>query len=155
MYVLAWLLLFVLPLPAQKSGVDSSGGGVGPVTPTTFATFVAGNTVDLGPLTLQVLVLWHGAPNWFTDDWTYDEKGIRTPTRLIEYRFNGDTVTVGKQTIALAGINVILVEVEPAETRVVDTLYIDEVVPIRNTEDPIRALLRRHPRLAAFAEFEP
>jgi hypothetical protein len=152
--LLVWLLIGVLPV-TQQLGVDTSGGGAGPVTPTTFATSVHQNTVDFGPLRLRALVLWHGDTNWFTDQWTFDEKGIRTPTRLLEFRFSGDAVTVDGQKIPLTGINVILVEVEPGQTRVVETLYIDEVVPIRNTEDPIRAILRRHPRLAAFAELGP
>ena len=153
--VLAWLLIGVLPLAAQKSGVDTSGGGVGPVTPTTFATSVARNTVNFGPLTLQALVLWHGETNWFTDEWSFDEKGIHTATRSFEFRFHGDSVTIDGQKVPLEGINVILVEVEPTGTRVVETLYIDEVIPVTNTEDPIRALLRRNPRLAAFAELQP
>jgi hypothetical protein len=155
MRVLFWLLIGVLPLAAQRSGVDTTSGGIGPVTPTTFAAHVARNTVDFGPLPLQALVLWHGETNWFTDDWTRDEKGIHTPTRTIEYTFNGDSVTIDGLKVSLRGINVILVEVEPTRTRVVETLYIEESIPVRNTEDPIRAILRRHPRLAEFAELEP
>jgi hypothetical protein len=154
-HALLSILIGVLPLAAQRSGVDTTSGGVGPVTPTTFAAYVARNTVDFGPLPLQVLVLWHGGTNWFTDDWTRDEKGIHTPTRTIEYTFNGDSVTIDGQKIPLTGVNVILVEVEPTRTRVVETLYIDESIPIRNTEDPVRAIVRRHPRLAEFAGLEP
>lgn len=154
MSLLVWLLLGVLPL-APQSRIETSGGGAGPVTPTTFATSVHQNTVDSGPLRLQALVLWHGDTNWFTDQWTFDEKGIHTPTRLLEFRFSGDALTIDGRQIPLAGINVILVEVEATTTRVVETLYIEESIPVRNTEDPIRALLRRHPRLAQFAELEP
>ena len=154
MSLLVWLLIGVLPL-VQQSRVDTSGGGAGPVTPTTFATSVHQNTVDFGPLRLQALVLWHGDANWFTDQWAFDEKGIHTPTRVLDFRFLGDAVTIDGEKVPLSGINVILVEVEPTRTRVVETLYIDEWIPVRNTEDPIRAILRRHPRLAEFAEFEP
>jgi hypothetical protein len=147
------LLIGILALVPQLR-VHTSGGGAGPVTPTTFATSVHQNTVDLGPLRLEALVLWHGDTNWFTDQWEFDEKGIRTPTRTFEFRFNGDSVTIDGQKISLAGTNVILVEVEPTRTRVVETLYIEESIPIRNTEDPIRALVGRHPRLAEFAELE-
>jgi hypothetical protein len=152
--LLVWLLIGVLP-PAPQLRVDTSGGGAGPVTPTTFATSVHQNTVDCGPLRLQALVLWHGDTNWFTDQWTFDEKGIHTPTRLLEFRFSGDALTIDGQQIPLAGINVVLVEVEATTTRVVETLYIEESIAVRNTEDPIRTLLRRHPRLAQFAELEP
>ena len=154
MSLLVWLLIGVLSL-APQSRIDTSGGGVGPVTPTTFATSVHQNTVDSGPLKLQALVLWHGDTNWFTDRWSFDEKGIHTPTRLLEFRVSGDAVTVDGQQISLAGTNVILVEVERTRTRVVETLYIEESIPIRSTEDPIRAIVRRHPRLAQFAELEP
>jgi hypothetical protein len=153
MPLLAWLLIGALPL-AQQFRVDVSGGGVGPVTATTFATSVHRNTVDLGPLRLEALVLWHGDTNWFTDQWEFDEKGIRTPTRTLEFRFNGDSVTIDGQKISLAGTNVILVEVEPTRTRVVETLYIEESIPLRSTEDPIRALVGRHARLREFAELE-
>ena len=154
MSLLVWLLIGVLPLAPQLR-IDTSGGGAGPVTSTTFATSVHQNTVDFGPLRLQALVLWHGDTNWFTDQWTFDEKGIHTPTRLLEFRFSGDAVIVDGRKISLTGINVILVEVEPTRTRVVETLYIEESIPVKNTEDPIRAIVRRHPRLAQFAELEP
>jgi hypothetical protein len=152
MSLLLWLLIGALPLSQLR--VHTSGGGVGPVTPTTFATSIHENTVDFGPLKLQALVLWHGDTNWFTDDWTFDEKGIHTPTRLLEFRYLGDTVVIDGQKIPTERINVILVEVEPTRTRVVETLYVDESIPIRNTEDPVTAILRRHPRLAEFAELE-
>jgi hypothetical protein len=154
MVFLLWSLIAVLPL-GQQVRVDTSGGGDGPVTLTTFATYVGRNSADFGPLTLQALVLWHGEPNWYTNDWSSDEEGIHTPTRSLGFKFNGNSVTVDGQTIPLAGINVILLEVEPTRTRVVDTLYIDAVIPLRNTQDPIQALLRRHPRLAQFADMQP
>ena len=155
MDLLLWSLIALLPF-GQQARVDTSGGGDGPVTASTFATWVGRNTTDVGPLRLQALVLWHGgATNWITDPWSVDEKGIRTATRLLEFGFHGDSVTIDGQKVPLDGINVILVEVDAAQARVVDTLYIDELIPVRNTEDPIRALLRRHPRLAAFAEFQP
>jgi hypothetical protein len=141
---------------SQQSRVDTSGGGTGPLSASTFAAWVGGNAVDFGPLKLQVLVVWHGGDtNWITDPWNFDERGIHTATRSYEFRFHGDSVTIDGQKISLAGTNVILVEVEPTRTRVVETLYIDESIPIRNTEDPIRAIVRRHPRLAEFAELQP
>jgi hypothetical protein len=154
--ILLLLSLIVLLPVAQQTRVDTSGGGDGPITRNTFAAWVGRNTVDLGLLRLQVLVLWHGGEtNWFTEPWSSDEKGIHTPTRSYEFRFHGDSVTIDGQKISLTGINVILVEVEPTRTRVVETLYIDDTIPSRNTEDPIRAIVRRHPRLAEFAELEP
>jgi len=126
------------------------------VTPTTFATWVGSNTVDFGPLRLRVLVLWHGgATNWVTEPWSSDENGIHTASRSLEFRVHGDSVTIDGAKVSLDGINVILVEVEPTRSRVVETLYIEESIPVRNTEDPIRALVRRYPRLAQFAELEP
>jgi hypothetical protein len=155
MNLLLWSLIAILPF-GQQTGVDTSGGGDGPVTQNTFATWVGRNTTDLGPLKVQVLVLWHGGEtNWFTEPWSSDEKGIHTATRSLEFRFHGDSVTIDGQKVSLSGTNVVLVEVEPTRTRVVETLYIDESIPIRNTEDPIRAIVRRHPRLAEFAELEP
>jgi hypothetical protein len=154
MDLVLWSLIALLPF-GQQTRIDTSGGGDGPVTPTTFATWVGSNVVDLGPLRLQVLVLWHGgSTNWITEPWTSDEKGIHTTTRSLEFRYHGDSVTIDGQKIPLNGVNVILVEVEPTRTRVVETLYIDESISIRNTEDPITAIVRRHPRLAEFAELE-
>jgi hypothetical protein len=153
--VVLWLLIGAFPLAAQGSRIDTTSGGVGPVTPTTFATYFARNSVDSGPLRLEFLILWHGDTNWFTDYWTNDEKGIQTPNRLLAYKFNGDSVMVDGETISLNGTNVILVEVEPTHTRVVETLYVDEPIPVRYTDDPIQALLRRHPRLAQFADMQP
>jgi len=155
MILLLLSLIAFLPV-VQQTRVDTSGGGDGPVTRNTFATWVGGNAADLGPLRLQVLVLWHGGDtDWLTEPWSADEKGIHTRARSFEFRFHGDSVTIDGQKISLTGFNVILVEVEPTRTRVVETLYIDEVIPVRNTEDPIRAIVRRHPRLAEFAELQP
>ena len=155
MNLLLWSLIAILPF-VQQARVDTSGGGDGPLSQNTFATWVGRNTSDLGPLRLQVLVLWHGGEtNWFTEPWSSDEKGIHTANRSYEFRFHGDSVTIDGQKISLAGINVILVEVEPTRTRVVETLYIEESIPARNTEDPIRAIVRRYPRLAEFAGLQP
>jgi hypothetical protein len=154
MDLLLWSLIALLPF-GHQARVDTSGGGLGPASATTFAAWVGRNTVDLGPLRLQALILWHGgADNWITEPWSADEKGIRTATRLFEYTVRDDSVTIDGHEVPLNGINVILVEVEPTGTRVVETLYIDEQMPIRSTEDPVRMLLRRYPRLAEFAELQ-
>jgi hypothetical protein len=152
---LLWSLIALLPF-GQQTRVDTSGGGVGPAGAKAFAAWVGRNTVDFGPLRLQVLVVWHGGNvNWNTDVRRVDEKGIHTATRLFEFRVHDDSVTIDGQKVPLDGINVILVEVEPTQTRIVETLYIDTVVPERGTEDPLETLLRRYPRLAEFAELQP
>jgi hypothetical protein len=161
---------------AQKSGFDSWTAGSGEVSPSVVATWEAHNAPissptanqPVGPLLLDLLVLWRGSPGWFVDGGM--EAGgsshlhkLSSRGRVLELRFDPERrrVQIGGKAITLEAANVLLLDNvdRPGEitvsTATVDPAFPREFGRAGAAMDPLGSMLQRSPELLAFLRCQP
>lgn len=166
---------------AQQSGFAGGGGGSGPLSPSVIATWEAHFDPPVGqqvtdpfsvPLMLDLLVLWRGNPGWFDDASLSTGSGgsdgvhrVASRGHSLELRFDRRTGTVHiqRQTIALLGANVLLLDHvdDTGNVLVAGTMQVDPVIssgrPARGgpSVDPLAEIIRRSPELFDYLQCDP
>jgi hypothetical protein len=153
---------------AQMSNAGIAGSGV--LSPSVVATYQGSGNMPVGPLAVDLLVLWRGSPGWFDErTGTAGIAGsdgvhvVRTGTNTLRIRFDAQTRTVMVQdrVVPLEGNNVLLLDQVdiPGGIEVAGLLRVEgKLLPTAQggpNIDPMEAMVQRSPELFDYLRCEP
>lgn len=166
-----WLVVFPTAQPQPRPQGHSSGGGL--VSPSVVATYSARFTPALGkPVsvqdrvaqTLDLLVLWRGAPGWFDHQDLSVGAGdaahqVSTKGRSLEVRIDPDSnmISLAGHMLARGSANVLFVDHADGRATLAGTSRVQPLLPpaLNGPIDIVRTIARRSTEVFEYLRCDP